>query len=219
MQFLAGLFICPLLFHRQVLMVSTVQKTDEDPVEIQQVQILDKVVDLAIVEQRQVPMVLTVQMPAEIPQLQILDKVVDMLVCCATTDAHGPDFAVTRSVSAVAVHRQIRRHLCRCCATTDAHGPDFAETRGDSTGLQLHFIDKIRRHPCRVEEADPYCASVHQEAPAETVQGFRDRRASSLPPMFVTAPVLEAPPAPLWSAWSPHPWSRTYMLLPLSRLQ
>ena len=42
-------------------MVSTVQKTVEDPVEIQQVQILDKVVDLASVEQRQVPMVLTVQ--------------------------------------------------------------------------------------------------------------------------------------------------------------
>ena len=38
-------------------------------------------------------------------------------------------------------------------------------------------------------------APVHQETLAETVEGFRDRRASSLPPMIVTAPVLEAPPA------------------------
>ena len=35
-------------------------------------------------------------------------------------------------------------------------------------------------------------APVRQEAPAETVEGFRDRRASSRPPKFVTAPVLEA---------------------------
>ena len=83
MQFLTMLFICPLLFHRQVLMVSTVQKTVEDPVKIQQVQNLDKVVDLAIVEQRQVPMVLTVQRPVEIPQvrqLQFIDKFVNIPV-------------------------------------------------------------------------------------------------------------------------------------------
>ena len=38
-------------------------------------------------------------------------------------------------------------------------------------------------------------APLHQEAPAETMEGFRDRRASSRPPKFVTAPVLEAPQA------------------------
>ena len=54
---------------------STVQKTVEDPVEIQQVQILDRVVDLPVVLQRQVPMVLTVLKPVEIPQVQIVGKV------------------------------------------------------------------------------------------------------------------------------------------------
>ena len=81
MRLVWKLLVVVLLFHRQVLMVSTVQKTVEDPVEIQQVQIWDKVVDLAIVEQRQVPMVLTVQRPVEIPQvpqLQFIDKFVDI---------------------------------------------------------------------------------------------------------------------------------------------
>ena len=51
--------------------------------EIPQVQFLDKVVDLAIVEQRQVPMVLTVQRSVEIPQvrqLQFIDKFANILV-------------------------------------------------------------------------------------------------------------------------------------------
>ena len=34
-------------------------------------------------------------------------------------------------------------------------------------------------------------ALVRQEASAASVEGFRDRRASSQPPKFVTAPVLE----------------------------
>ena len=38
-------------------------------------------------------------------------------------------------------------------------------------------------------------ASVHQEAAAEIVECFRHRSASSRPPRFVTAPVLEAPSA------------------------
>ena len=55
-------------------------------------------------------MVLTLQKPVEIPQVLFLDKVVDMLVFCATTGAHGLNCAENRSGSAVAVHRQIRRH-------------------------------------------------------------------------------------------------------------
>ena len=38
-------------------------------------------------------------------------------------------------------------------------------------------------------------ALFHHEAPAEIVEGFRDRRASTRPPKFVTAPVLQAPQA------------------------
>ena len=107
-------------------MVPTVQKTVEDPAVFPQLQILDKVVDLPVVVRRQVPMVLTVQRPVETPHSHFLDKVVDMLVCCATTGAHGLNCAENRSGSAVAVHRQ------------------------------------IRRHPCRVAEADPYCTSEIQ---------------------------------------------------------
>ena len=76
-------------------MVQTVQKPVEIPqlqildkvptvltaqklVEIPQLQIVVKVVDLPTVVQRQVSMVLTVQTPLEISQLQILDKVVVM---------------------------------------------------------------------------------------------------------------------------------------------
>ena len=65
---------------RRVPMDETVQKTVEDPVEIQQVQILDRVVDLPVVLQRQVPMVLTVLKPVEIPQIQIVGKVVGIPV-------------------------------------------------------------------------------------------------------------------------------------------
>ena len=101
LQFLARLFTCPLLFHRQVLMVPTVQNTVEDPAVFPQVQILDKVVDLPVVVRRQVPMVLTVLRPVEIPQVYFLDKAVDMLVCCATTGAHGLNCAENRSGSAV----------------------------------------------------------------------------------------------------------------------
>ena len=94
-------------------MVSTVQKTVEDPAEIPLLQILDKFYDMPVVVQRQVSMVLTVQRPVEIPQVHFLGKVVDMLVCCAT-GAHGLNCAENRSVSTVAVHRQIRRQSCGC---------------------------------------------------------------------------------------------------------
>ena len=56
--------------------MQTVQKT----VEIPQVQFLDKVVDIPVVVQRQVPMVQKVQKTLEVPQLQIIDKVVDIPV-------------------------------------------------------------------------------------------------------------------------------------------
>ena len=114
--------------------------TSQRPVEIPpvpQLLFIDKFVDIpVVVVQRQAPMVPTLQKPVEIPQVLFLDKVVDMHVRCATRGAHGLYCAENRLGSAVAVHRQ------------------------------------IRRHPCRVEEADPNCASVHQEAPAETVEVF-----------------------------------------------
>ena len=49
-------------------------------------------------------MVLTVQRPAEVPQVHFLDEVVGMLVCCATTGAHGLGYAEDLSGSGVAVH-------------------------------------------------------------------------------------------------------------------
>merc|ERR1712012_1319198 len=55
-------------------MVQTVQKT----VEVPQLQFIDKVVDIPVVAQRQIPMVQTVQKTIEIPQLQYVDKVVDV---------------------------------------------------------------------------------------------------------------------------------------------
>ena len=36
------------------------------------------------------------QKPVEIAQLLFLDRIVDMLVCCATTGAHGLDCAENR---------------------------------------------------------------------------------------------------------------------------
>merc|ERR1719284_1005822 len=57
-------------------MVQTVQKT----VEVPQLQFIDKVVDIPVVAQRQIPMVQTVQKTIEIPQLQYVDKVVDVPV-------------------------------------------------------------------------------------------------------------------------------------------
>ena len=56
--------------------MQTVQKT----VEIPQVQFLNKVVDIPVVVQRQVPMVQKVQKTLEVPQLQFIDKVVDIPV-------------------------------------------------------------------------------------------------------------------------------------------
>ena len=48
-------------------------------------------------------MVLTVQRPVEIPQVHLLNKIVDILVCCATTGAHGLTSAENRSGSAVVI--------------------------------------------------------------------------------------------------------------------
>merc|ERR1711916_74501 len=56
--------------------VQTVQKT----VEVPQLQFIDKVVDIPVEAQRQIPMVQTVQKTIEIPQLQYIDKVVDVPV-------------------------------------------------------------------------------------------------------------------------------------------
>ena len=88
-------------------------------------------------------MVLTVRRFVEIPQVHLLDKIVDILVCCATTGAHGLTSAENRSGSAITVHRQFRRHPCRCCATTGYHGPVCAETR-DPTGAFLgNFVGPL----------------------------------------------------------------------------
>eukprot|EP00971_Amphidinium_carterae_P052413 1031692-Amphidinium_carterae.1 len=57
-------------------MISTVQKT----VEVPQVQIIDKVVDVPVTKERMCPMVSTVQKTVEVPQVQIFDKVVDVPV-------------------------------------------------------------------------------------------------------------------------------------------
>ena len=173
-------------------------------------------------------MVPFLQKPVEIPHVLFLDKVVVMLVCCTTRGAHGLNCAENRSGSAVAVHRQIRRHLCRCCATTDAHGPDFAETRGDSTGWQLQFIDKFVSIPVVSKRLILIVRLSTRRHQRKLWRVFEIGELLPGHPIFVTAPVLEVPPAVveygvtrsvLWSAWSPHPWSRTHMLLPLSRLQ
>merc|ERR1712064_178886 len=47
---------------------------------VPQLQFIDKVVDIPVVAQRQIPMVQTVQKTVEIPQLQYIDKVVDVPV-------------------------------------------------------------------------------------------------------------------------------------------
>ena len=85
-------------------------------------------------------MVLTVRRFVEIPQVHLLDKIVDVLVCCATTGAHGFTSAENRSGSAVAVHRQFRRHPCRCCATTGYHGPVCTETRDPTGAFRGNFV-------------------------------------------------------------------------------
>ena len=121
LQFLARLFTCPLLFHRQVLVVSTVQNTVEDPVEFQQV-----------------PMVLTVQRPAEVPQVHFLDEVVDMLVCCATTGAHGLDCDEDLSGSGVASSTNSSTSLS--FAEADPEGPDVSKTM---LIPQLQYIHKV----------------------------------------------------------------------------
>ena len=77
------------------------------------------------------------------PQVHLLDNIVDVLVCCATTGAHGFTSAENRSGSAVAVHRQFRRHPCRCCATTGYHGPVCTETRDPTGAFRGNFVGPL----------------------------------------------------------------------------
>ena len=93
----------PVVVQRHVPLVLTVQK----PVEIPQVQFLDKFVAMPVVVQRQMSVVLTVQKPGEIAQLQILDRFVDMPVVSATTSAHGLDCVKTVEVPQLFIHLQM----------------------------------------------------------------------------------------------------------------
>ena len=52
----------------------------QNEVEVPQIRFIDRVVDIPVVQQRQVPMVQTIHKTVEIPQAQFLDKVVDMPV-------------------------------------------------------------------------------------------------------------------------------------------
>merc|ERR1719498_1575908 len=50
------------------------------PQEVPQVQFIDKVVDIPVQKQRQVPMIQKVQKTVEVPQIQYIDKIVDVPV-------------------------------------------------------------------------------------------------------------------------------------------
>ena len=64
----------PVAMPRQTpLLVQRVQKSMEMPV----VQFSDRVVDMLVVTQRQVPMIPNVQNTVEVPQIQYVDKIVD----------------------------------------------------------------------------------------------------------------------------------------------
>ena len=81
-------------------------------VEMPQFQSIVRVLDILAVPQRWVPTVQTVLKIAEIPTGAVLGYGGLRARWCATTGADGPDIADVRCESAVAVHRQGRRHPC-----------------------------------------------------------------------------------------------------------
>merc|ERR1712135_84199 len=122
---------------------------------VPQLQFIDKVVDIPVVAQRQIPMVQTVQKTIEIPQLQYVDKVVDV-----------PVVQVVQVPQVQIVEKTVEI-------------PEIQMVQGTQTSESLGT------------------APVRQVAPAEIVEVVEigaPLPAESAPPMFVTAPVLEAPP-------------------------
>merc|ERR1712061_899379 len=63
---------------RVVEEVVPVQKVVHVPVEVPQVQYIDRIVDVPVVKQRQVPSVQKVQKTVEVPQIQTIEKVVEI---------------------------------------------------------------------------------------------------------------------------------------------
>ena len=118
----------PVVVQRQVAMVLTVQT----PLEISQLQILDKVVDMPVVAQQQVP-----------------DHKNSGVNSLPNVDSARSPRCQSRSV--VAVHRQGRRHPCRG-AEADPCGPGDSEDVSDSTaalhrqGARCHRVQVVQVH-------------------------------------------------------------------------
>merc|ERR1711945_20320 len=153
---------------------------------VPQVQFIDKVVDIPVVAQRQIPMVQTVQKTIEIPQLQYVDKVVDVPVVQVVQVPQVQVVEKTVEIPQLQIVEKI------------VEIPEIQTVQGTQTSESLGT------------------APVRQVAQAEIVEVVEigaPLPAESAPPMFVTAPVLEAPPAvveyvqpaPVVSMWLQHP--------------
>ena len=123
-------------------------------VQVPQLLFIDKFVDIfVVVVQRQVAMVLTVhQNLVEIPQVHLLYKIVDILVCCATTGAHGLTCAENCSGSAVTIHRQIRRNPV---VVVQRQSPMVLSVQRPVEIPQVHFLASLLICPLLCDDRCP----------------------------------------------------------------
>ena len=133
-------------------------------VEVPQVQFPNKVDEMPVAVQRQIPMVQTVQKTMEIPQLQCIDKVVDDPV------VQVPHFQVVEKKVGIP-QLQIVEKTAETPQTQTVQGTRTSESLGNAPVRQVAQAETVK--------VDKMGAPVPTE---------------SALPMFVSTPVLETPP-------------------------
>ena len=158
---------------RQMSMAQTVEET----MKVQPLQFINKVVDVPVVAQRQIPIVVqTIQKTTDIPQLQCIDKVIDVPVVSVAQAPHVQ--IVEKTVESPQMHiaeKTAEIPLLQIVKKT-VETPEVQTVRGSQTSESLGTA--------------PFC----QAAQAETVEAVEIEvplPTESASSMFVTTPVMQ----------------------------
>ena len=104
---------------RQMSMAQTVEET----MKVQPLQFINKVVDVPVVAQRQIPIVVqTIQKTTDIPQLQCIDKVIDVPVVSVAQAPHMQIAEKTAEIPLVQIVKKTVEQTVRCTQTSESLG-------------------------------------------------------------------------------------------------
>ena len=135
-------------------------------VEIPQLQYIDKVVDVPVVMQKQVPAIQKVQKTVEVPQVQLIDKVVDMLV---VLQRHVTIIQkVQRTVEAPQVHYTDK--IVDVPLVLQRQVPTIQNVQKTVEVQQVQFLDKVVDIPNVRQSSVPTIQRVQKTVEAPQVQ-------------------------------------------------